>query len=644
MSEHDHDACLAQALTARPHCADLHTHHGDGGLSRRGLLIGAGLAGVGAATLPTLATLPAAAATADAQPTGFRADADSPRFTLVVMPDTQYMFDADRGNPAPLDASLRWILDNGAASNIVFLAHLGDLTQNGQAGEFASIGRSFRVLDLTRTPYSVLAGNHDINSGTDDRRGPSAYLDAFGPQRFAGSPTFGGASPGGYNTYHRFRAAGREWLLLALDWRTSAAGLTWAQSVIDAHPKTPVILTTHELAYADDDGEAHLSEYGRRLWDSLIARNDQVFLTLNGHFWPPGRTVLSNQAGHDVHVHITNYQDRYYGGAAMIRLYHFDLARDTIDVETFSPYFLGMSPEQRNALAAQEVERTGSADYFSVPIDFRARFDGFDPVPPVPPRPASSVLIPGTLAYWRFDDGSRPGSSLPGSRVVRDLSGEGNDLTRVTVGGGEQALTYSADHHPQQPAHASLFFRGGRESGAYLRTADGAPLNAQTLTRGYTVEAFIKLPDDFSGANAWCGLLSRMGAGADVGKTGDDPNEPTGTLNLDGGGAVQWAVWPVAENRISTNWSHLLPLDTWWHVAVVNDGTHTIMYVEGCPVLGNPATPAVGVATTGEFWMLGAYDYARIINTSFYGWLGDVRIVGRPLAPNEFLNHLPTTS
>ncbi|WP_405067890.1 hypothetical protein OG558_41040 [Kribbella sp. NBC_01510] len=47
---------------------------------------------------------------------------------------------------------------------------------------------------------------------------------------------------------------------------------------------------------------------------------------------PPGRVVRQNAAGHDVHLHLTNYQDRYYGGSGMIRLYHFDLARNTIDV------------------------------------------------------------------------------------------------------------------------------------------------------------------------------------------------------------------------------------------------------------------------------------------------------------------------
>jgi hypothetical protein len=640
--DHLHDECVAQALNETPHCGDLHEHGPDPRLSRRGLLRAGGLAGAGAAALSLLPAAPALAAPApagaDAVP-AWRPDPDSTRFTLVVMPDTQFLFDEDRGNPAPLDASLRYVLQHAREENIVFLAHLGDLTQNGKPGEFAGIGRSFQALDRAGADYSVLAGNHDINSSTDDQRGDTPYLREFGPSRFRGVRSLVAASPDGYNTAHLFRAGGRRWLLLALDWRPSDAGLAWAQSVIDRYPKVPVILTTHELAFADDAGEAHLSDFGRRLWDQLIARNDQIFLTLNGHFWPPGRTVLSNAAGHDVHVHVTNYQDRYFGGSAMIRLYRFDLARKTIDVRTLSPYMLGLPADGRDELQRLEVELTGPTNLFSVPIDFAARFNGFDPVPVPPTRPASSVLVPGTVAYWRFDLGQRSGAPVPGDVRIRDLSGHGNDLTRVTVGGGEAALTWSGEHHVDQPAHASLYFAGARNParGAYLRTADGAMLNRLTFDRGYTIEAFLKLPKDFGDDHAWCGLFTRMGTGGDAGKTGDDPNEPTGTLNLDGGGGLQWAVFPLNQDRISTNWGHLLPLDTWWHAAVVNDGTHTVMYVDGCPVLRNPSTPAVGVAGTGDFWMLGAYQYARVVEQSLYGWLGDVRVVDRPLRPDQFL-------
>ncbi len=78
------------------------------------------------------------------------------------------------------------------------------------------------------------------------------------------------------------------------------------------------------------------------------------------------------------------------------------------------------------------------------------------------------MLVPGTAAYWRFE-------SPVGGGTVRDLSGRGNDLTVVTVGGG--ALGWSADHHPDQPGHGSLEFQGFKSPlrGAYLRTVDGAP-------------------------------------------------------------------------------------------------------------------------------------------------------------------------
>ena len=75
-----------------------------------------------------------------------------------------------------------------------------------------------------------------------------------------------------------------------------------------------------------------------------------------------------------------------------------------------------------------------------------------------------------------------------------------------------------------------------------------------------------------------------------------------------------------------------------WHVVVVNDGRRTTMYVDGCRVLRNPSALAVGIPTTGESWLLGAYHHDRIVEQSFYGWwLGDVRVV-RPLPVGAFMH------
>lgn len=559
---------------------------------------------------------------------GRRPDTASRRFTLAVMPDTQYLFDGPSIDKAPVEASLRYLLEHGKDDNIVFLSHLGDLTQNGARAEVAAISEAFGILDRRGVGYSVLAGNHDVRSSTDDQRGATPYLDAFGPQRFQGKPTFGGASPDGYNTFHLFRAAGREWMVLALDWRLSAKGCAWAKNVLAAHPRTPVVLTTHELVVEDDT----LSAYGQQLWDQLIEEHDQIFLALGGHYWPAGRAVRKNAAGNEVHLHLTNYQNRYFGGAAMIRLYHFDLDRKVIDVETVSPWILGRAQQGLNELERQEIELSGDADRFSVGIDFEERFSGFDPVPARPARPVSKMLIPGTAAYWRFE-------SAP-SGTVRDLSGRGNDLTVVPVGGG--TLGWSPDHHPDQPGHGSLEFQGDKSPlrGAYLRTVDGAPLNSATFAHGYTIEAFYRLPADWdAGHHAWSGLVSRTGTNGSVAPVTDDPDEPLATLSISDGPGPQWAVHPLNQRQLATNWGDETARETWWHLAVVNDGRHTIMYVQGCPVARNPHAAAVGIASAGLPWLLGGYEYAGKIDQILHGRLGDVRIVSRALPVTSFMTH-----
>ena len=645
-------------------CNDKDKHGG----TRRSFLRAAGLAGAGAAALGAGAL---GGSVADAQPAlaaitseslgrgRWSPDPESPRFTVAVMPDTQFLYFAPSIMPEPQLASFRYIVDraNGGSDNIVFMAHLGDLTEDGLAEEFGPVGEVFDYLDQRGAAYSVLAGNHDVRSSTTDQRGDTPYLDTMGPQRFKRSPSLVAADSGGYNTAHVFRAAGREWLVLALDWRLSPEGYAWANAIIKQYPTLPVILTTHEIAgptyddtvypYQSGDAEnnAELSSYGQELWDGLINGNDQVFLTLNGHYWPPGRTVLKNAAGNDVHVHITNYQNRYFGGAAMIRLYHFDLQLNTIEVETVAPYFRQQPPAERNLLAAQIAELTTTVDRFSVPIGFAQRFSGFAPVPVRPSRPPRDVLVPGTLAYWRFDSGGANGSPFTSSQRVPDLSGHGNDLNvLVTVPGtSASALTWSTDHHPDQPGWGSLHFDGQQSPqlrGAYLTTGASAPLNTETFAGGYTFEAFVKVPTDWdSGSNSWMAAISRWGESGQAGKSAGntDPNEPIATLSLSNGREPQWCVYPLNLDDESTNWGQALPEDTWWHLAVVNDGKQTVMYVDGCPTVDNPPTVAAGLVQLSLPWVLGGYEYGGSINQIWHGWIGDVRIVGRPLRVHEFM-------
>lgn len=559
------------------------------------------------------------------------------RFTFAVLPDTQYLLDEGGSDHEPVRATLRYLLSERDRSNVAFLAQLGDITEHGTEAEMRNADTVFKTID-GRLPYSVLAGNHDIPGG-DDQRGDTPYLRTFGPHRFARSRTYGGSSPDGYNSFHRFRAAGREWLVLALDWRVSDAGLAWTQRVLDQNPKLPTILTTHELVWAEDNGQAHVSDHGQRLWDRLIRGNDQIFLALGGHYWPPGRVTMTNDQGNAVHLHITNYQDRYYGGAGMVRMYECDLARNTIDVSTFSPWLR----ERTGTLEEETAELTSAVDRFNIDLDFRTRFA---PLQHPEPRPPKAVMPRGTVAYWRFDPA---GISVPGAdgtpiatgAVVRDLTGSGNDLTVERLhASGPDALLWSADHHDAQPAHASLRFGGGKDPnrGAVLRAGASAPINSQKFRNGYTIETFVKLPDPFEGDHAWMGILSWEGRAGDAGKhSGWSDLEPTCSLNLSPERFLQFVVYPVPVDADPTSWSHALPVGRWTHLAVVNDGRHTTVYVDGSKIVRNASEESNGISTLGKPFAIGGTQFDGAFGQGFYGWIGDTRIVDRALRPNQFL-------
>ncbi len=572
-----------------------------------------------------------------------QADPRDARFTIAVLPDTQYLFDEDSTIPAPLEATFAWLIEHRAARNIVFLTHLGDVVEHGSDLEVGFADRTFLGID-GQIPYSVLAGNHDIDGSLDDTRGPSAWLAAFGPDRFADSPTYAGSDAGGYNSYHILTAGGREWLIFALDWRPSATGLAWAQSVIDAHSRLPIILTIHDFVSADDDGQAELSENGELVWNELVRRNDQIFLTINGHWWPTGRMMLTNDAGNTVHSHISNYQDRYFGGAAMIRLYGFDLSRNVIDVETFSPYLMGLDPETRAPLETECAVLSGPVERFTVEIPFRERFAGFAPEILPATRPAATVISEDTAAYWRFDNAGITVAvgAVPDGTVAMDLTGNGNDLVVERLhASGPEALIWSGDHHPNQPAHASLRFGGAQSPnrGALLRALPDAPINSETFQDGYTIELFLKLPATFDGGeHAFMGIFSWEGRNGDAGKTtGYALEEPTCSLNLASERFLQYVVYPTNVDADPTSWSHAIPVDRWMHIAVVNDSHRTVIYIDGSKIARNPAQESRGITTMGLPFVLGGTGYDLAYGQGFYGLLGDVRISTRALAPSEFL-------
>src|SRR5438105_3504963 len=79
--------------------------------------------------------------------------AADPDYTIVVVPDTQYLNFYCSSN-LRMDRMIQWIVDNQSANqggvftmNVKAVVGVGDCTQFGSAGEFTTAQRAYKLLD-----------------------------------------------------------------------------------------------------------------------------------------------------------------------------------------------------------------------------------------------------------------------------------------------------------------------------------------------------------------------------------------------------------------------------------------------------------------------------------------------------------------
>ena len=352
-------------------------------------------------------------------------------FTLVALPDTQNYVN-DFNNWAFFTQQTQWIANQiqneGNPRNIQFVTHLGDMVSSGDnLAQLQRANISMSELDGV-IEYSVLPGNHDYASTGNKASGSFDYVDFFGPDRFAGQNWFGGADSSGNNSFQRFTAGGYDFIHMALEWQPTlnvpfreTSPIEWAQSVIDANPNTPVILSTHEYV---DDSPAGRSGAGQALWDQLVSKNDQIFMVLNGHFHSVGGTndgeyhqVSMNNADRPVIEVLSDFQDYPNGGDGWLRLMNFNIPNNQIEFETYSPVL--------DQFQTERVEDVGGfASEFELDIDFANRL-----VPVIiPPDPVE----PGAIPDFVFRNGLN-GYSGTRDKEIRSSGGDGFNGQNISI-------------------------------------------------------------------------------------------------------------------------------------------------------------------------------------------------------------------
>ncbi|MGN8050968.1 metallophosphoesterase [Curtobacterium sp. 22159] len=650
---------------------------------RRPRLLGAAALAAAAVGLPLLSAPDAAVAAPD--------DLGS-RFTLAVLPDTQFYsrYSASQFLPRygddPFHVQTQWLAEHADELNVPFVTHVGDVVdQVGQAGEWQAADRAMRVLDDARLPYSITTGNHDVLDSRDTRFDTSydlaaePYLKTFPASRAAAQPTVeNGTDPTGLSRFHVFEAEGQRFLSLALPWRASDETLAWADQVIADHPTLPTILTSHEVINIASDGTTAVdTAYGERLWDRLIAPNDQVFLTFNGHFHGSTWKNRTNDAGHGVTQVLIDHQMDYEGGDGYLGLVEFDLTNGTLEMQTASPWVTWKPSETLTAYDQPLLDAPNQR--YTVPVDFRTRFagfapdfrpgsadepplveraralllDGFEGAPPVtteaPGGRADHTVVDGTLAWWRPGE-EEAGVVAPGESVA-DVVGDA-DLTRLTnaesgsPGAEAGDVTIERDAHPLSSDGASLCFANADKAAkrfSALTSPGGTAVDEATFPDGYTIETFLRVdPSWTDSANSWSKAIVRSGNRSQIGvpQTRWDWTASPAALGISNLKEFQWTeVTADPSKGDRTAWSGEIIPGRWLHVALVNDvdAATTTMYVDGAPVLRNATDTGGQTIQHGMPWLFGSDWVDDAATNGWNGCIGETRVVDHPIGAASWL-------
>lgn len=264
-------------------------------------------------------------------------------FTVAVLSDTQ---NYSEKYPDIYHAQTRWIAENAARENIVFVTHVGDIVQNGGVASEWEVAVPAMQRLVGVVPFGVVSGNHDYDIVGHPSAPLENYRRRFGQEFFGKVPTTRGFGPEDGSTYHVFSAGKREILSLHLEHDPRDISVAWAQTVLDKNKNLPVLLTTH--TYLSDKTDARDKKpYCRAggnapedLFQKLIRKNPRIFLVQCGHWWGDGgetTQISTNDFGGRVIELLSDYQGRANGGDGWLRLLRFDPKNGMLHIQTYSP-------------------------------------------------------------------------------------------------------------------------------------------------------------------------------------------------------------------------------------------------------------------------------------------------------------------
>ncbi|MET1178349.1 LamG-like jellyroll fold domain-containing protein [Peribacillus simplex] len=288
-------------------------------------------------------------------------------YNFLFVPDTQKY---SSQNPEIFNSQMNWISNNTKKNNIIMNTFVGDIVDSDLEKQWQNSLGAISLLDKKDVPYMMAAGNHDYAAG-------DPFLTHYGPQRFLNKTYYKGSSPSGYSSYAIVKAGSYEYLVLIVDMKNLHKDLEWAKKVLDLHKDKPTILVSHDIIFPkvkDDKTTIGVeSSNGRLIWNELVKDHNQVFMTVNGHYFGIAHRVKHNSSGNDVIQMLVNYQTNYRGGNGWLRLVEFDEKKNVLVFRTYSPFVDEMSKKEKSYIDFKFL--TSENNSFKLDWDFKNRFN-----------------------------------------------------------------------------------------------------------------------------------------------------------------------------------------------------------------------------------------------------------------------------
>ena len=306
-----------------------------------------------------------------AAPVDERSEQASDFFSLIVLPDTQGYADTrhketqkhwpDIGDQrACFFKQTAWIKKNKEKMNISMTIHVGDITQTEYDEEWQIADTAFRTID-NHVPYILCSGNHDMGYSPKTRKTShsrsSHFSSYFPPSRFTKNPLYHShfgqqknlhfRKEGEIENYFLFlKAGGMKFLILTLEFKPRDETLAWANKVIAGHSDCRTIVVTHSYLTSKQGQRSTSDHYpvkgnsGRTIWEKFVSQHKNIFLVLSGHALE-NRLTSRGKHGNVVHQIQADYWyfdlPRIKAGGGFLRILTFRPAKNTIEVQTYSP-------------------------------------------------------------------------------------------------------------------------------------------------------------------------------------------------------------------------------------------------------------------------------------------------------------------